>query len=315
MARYLDPRSDLVFKRVFGEHPDLAKSFLNALMPLPPHRQIVEIDYLSSEMVPTDIMQKRNSIVDVRCTDNCGRQFIIEMQMYWTPGFIQRLVFNASKAYTRQEFETGAYEMLKPVYALAILNENFEEETKEFYHLFEFINRNNPNEKIPDMEFVFVELIKFEPQTVAEKKMMVLWLRFLKETRGEHEMPPEMTENPDINKALELCQEGAFTKAELTAYEAFWDAVRTEKTLMAGKYAQGKEEGREEGREEGLVEGLEKGKAIGLEEGLEKGKAIGLEEGLYLGEKAKAHEIARKLIEAGMPIEQVISFTGLSENA
>jgi predicted transposase/invertase (TIGR01784 family) len=290
MARYLDPRSDLVFKRVFGEHPDLAMSFLNALMPLPPNRQIVEVKYLSSEMVPTDVMQKRNSIVDVRCTDNFGRQFIIEMQMYWTPGFIQRLVFNASKAYTRQEFESGAYEMLKPVYALAILNENFEERTEEFYHLFEFINRNNPDEKIPDMEFVFVELIKFKPQTVAEKKMMVLWLRFLKETHGEHEMPPEMTENPEISKALELCQEGAFTQAELNAYEEFWDAVRTEKTLMTGKYAQGKAEG--------------------IEEGLQKGEAIGLEKGL----KAKAREIAQKLIEAGMSSEQITAVTGLAKD-
>ena len=35
MARikYLDPRADLTFKRIFGEHEDLAKSFLNALLP------------------------------------------------------------------------------------------------------------------------------------------------------------------------------------------------------------------------------------------------------------------------------------------
>jgi hypothetical protein len=28
MARYLDPKNDLPFKRIFGEHPDLLKSFL-----------------------------------------------------------------------------------------------------------------------------------------------------------------------------------------------------------------------------------------------------------------------------------------------
>ncbi|MDR2809813.1 MAG: Rpn family recombination-promoting nuclease/putative transposase, partial [Tannerellaceae bacterium] len=33
MAHYLDPKNDLVFKRIFGEHPDLLISFLNALMP------------------------------------------------------------------------------------------------------------------------------------------------------------------------------------------------------------------------------------------------------------------------------------------
>ncbi|MDR1154357.1 MAG: Rpn family recombination-promoting nuclease/putative transposase, partial [Bacteroidales bacterium] len=39
MARYLDPKNDLPFKRIFGEHPNLLKSFLNALMPLEEDQQ------------------------------------------------------------------------------------------------------------------------------------------------------------------------------------------------------------------------------------------------------------------------------------
>ena len=35
MARFLDPKADLTFKRVFGEHPNLAISLLNSLLPLP----------------------------------------------------------------------------------------------------------------------------------------------------------------------------------------------------------------------------------------------------------------------------------------
>ena len=31
MARYLDPRNDLTFKRIFGEHSDLLIHFLNAI--------------------------------------------------------------------------------------------------------------------------------------------------------------------------------------------------------------------------------------------------------------------------------------------
>ena len=33
VLRYLDPRADLTFKKIFGEHPDLTTSFLNALLP------------------------------------------------------------------------------------------------------------------------------------------------------------------------------------------------------------------------------------------------------------------------------------------
>ena len=32
--RYLDPKADLTFKKVFGEHPDLVISLLYALLPL-----------------------------------------------------------------------------------------------------------------------------------------------------------------------------------------------------------------------------------------------------------------------------------------
>ena len=31
MAKYLDPKADLTFKKVFGEHKELVISFLNAL--------------------------------------------------------------------------------------------------------------------------------------------------------------------------------------------------------------------------------------------------------------------------------------------
>ena len=31
--RYLNPKADLTFKKVFGEHPDLIRSLLNALLP------------------------------------------------------------------------------------------------------------------------------------------------------------------------------------------------------------------------------------------------------------------------------------------
>ena len=33
-GKYLNPKADLTFKLVFGEHKDLAMSFLNALLPL-----------------------------------------------------------------------------------------------------------------------------------------------------------------------------------------------------------------------------------------------------------------------------------------
>jgi predicted transposase/invertase (TIGR01784 family) len=100
MACYLDPRNDLPFKRIFGEHPDLLMSFLNAFMPFEEHQRIESLEYLPAEQVPEN-PAKKNSIVDVRCRDNYERKFIVEMQMLWSSVFSNRMVSNASKAYRR----------------------------------------------------------------------------------------------------------------------------------------------------------------------------------------------------------------------
>ena len=98
MPRYLDPKTDIVFKKIFGQHPHLLKSFLNAVLPLPEEGLIVDLEYLPSEQVPV-IPTFKYTVVDVRCTDRQGRIFIVEMQIQWTTGFMQRMLFNASKAY------------------------------------------------------------------------------------------------------------------------------------------------------------------------------------------------------------------------
>jgi hypothetical protein len=90
MTKYLDPKNDFVFKRVFGEHKDLLVSFLNALMPLEPGQRIEAIEYLPPDLVPEN-PAKKLSIVDVRCMDNYGRLFIVEMQVLWTDSFYSRM--------------------------------------------------------------------------------------------------------------------------------------------------------------------------------------------------------------------------------
>ncbi|MCL1942570.1 MAG: Rpn family recombination-promoting nuclease/putative transposase, partial [Candidatus Azobacteroides sp.] len=120
MARYLDPKYDLTFKRVFGEHKHLCMSLLNNMLPL--EKPIVSIEYQTGELIP-ELEILRHSIVDVRCTDADGRQFLVEMQMYWTESFKSRVLFNASKAYVKQLDKTEEIRLLRPVYALSFVNE------------------------------------------------------------------------------------------------------------------------------------------------------------------------------------------------
>lgn len=240
--KYLDPKADLTFKKIFAGHPDLLISLLNALLPLKRNQQIKSIEYLPTELIPVDPLHK-DTIVDVRCRDVEGRQFVVEMQMAWTDAFKQRVLFNASKAYVSQAEMGCKYEDLQPVYSLNLVNEIFEKDMKEYKHNYHIVHDKRTKKVIEGLCFTFIELPKFHPHTMKEKRMTVLWLRFLTEINDKtQEVPAELLESPEISKALEEVKISAFTAEELRAYDKFWDRVSSEKTLMEGRYDEGKQD-------------------------------------------------------------------------
>jgi predicted transposase/invertase (TIGR01784 family) len=174
-VRYLDPRNDLVFKRIFGEHEGILRSFLNALLPLPEDGQIVSLQYLPSEQVP-ELPLFKNTIVDVRCKDQKGRQFIVEMQMNWTNAFLQRVLFNASKAYVRQLERSEHYEVLQPVIGLSLLDDVFQKDTEQFYHHYQLAEESRPGQVIEGIQLVFIELPKFKPEGLKQKLAVAWWV-------------------------------------------------------------------------------------------------------------------------------------------
>ena len=286
--KYLNPKADLTFKRVFGEHPDLVMSLLNALLPLTPEQEITEIEYLPSELVPENPLRK-NSIVDVRCKDKQNRLFIVEMQMIWSPEFKQRVLFNASKAYVRQINVGEQYELLQPVYSLNLINEIFEPALDGYYHHYQMIHVENSDKVIDGLQLIFVELPKFTPHSYAEKKMQVLWLRYLTEINEQtREVPEELLANPEVKKAVDALEVSAFTDAQLAGYEKFWDIISVEKTLISSAERKGKAEGIAEGKAEGIAEGRAE------------------------GEKLKQKEIARKMKAKGFPLKDICDVTGLA---
>ncbi len=256
--RYLHPKADLAFKRVFGEHPDLTMSFLNALLPLTPEQEIIEVEYLPLEMVPDNPLRKI-SIVDVRCTDRNGRQFIVEMQMIWSPEFSHRMCFNASKVYVRQIGVAKQYDELPlPVYSLNLANVIIKPDLEGYYHYYRMVHEENSDKIIEGLQLIFVELPKFTAQNYSEKKMQVLWLRYLTEIDEKtRQVPEELLANPEVKKAVTALEESAFSEAELLGYEKFWDIISVEKTL----YNSAIRKGLAEGMEKGLAKGIEKGKA------------------------------------------------------
>jgi len=263
-GKYLNPKADVTFKRIFGEHPQLVKSLLNALLPLDEGKQIESVEYASAELVPEN-PSKKNSVVDVRCMETGGRIFIVEMQMNWNNEFQRRVVLNASKAVVKQLDKGEDYTLLQPVYSLNLINDvGFDAGPDEFYHDYAIVNVAHTDRIIEGLRFVFVELPKFKPQTIMEKKMAVLWLKFLTEIdENTEEVDAELLENPDTAQALQILEKSAYSESQLYAYEYFWDAVVNERVAIEGSYKKGHAEGHAEGEAKGHIEDARKMKAKG----------------------------------------------------
>ena len=91
----------------------------------------------------------------------------------------------------------------------------------------------------------------------------------------------ELIQQQQYLPTTEELEISGFTDAELRAYDKFWDSVSVERTLLDDRYQKGKEEGRAEGRAEGMSQ--------------------------------RSLEIARNLLSLGLPVDQIIQATGLTE--
>ena len=282
MAHYLDPKNDLTFKRVFGEHKHLCKSLINNMLPL--KNPIVDIEYQTGELIP-EIPDLRNSIVDVRCVDTSGLQFIVEMQLYWSESFKSRVLLNASKAYIKQLDKAKDFELLQPVYALNLVNDVFEKSPEmkdEYYHYYKIVNIKDTEKQIKGLEFLFIELPKFKPFNRAEKMLHELWMRFLTEINEEtKKVPEELLGNELTREAIEYMEKAAYTKEQLEAYDKWKINAMTERSAL--------NDAKKEGRAEGRAEGVE------------------------IGENNKAVTIALKMLKKGAPVEDICDYTGLSQ--
>ena len=74
-SKFLDPKNDYAFKRIFGteKHKDILIHFLNDMLGFAQGEKIQKVSFLKTVQDP-DIASKKQSIVDVLCTDQKGVQ-------------------------------------------------------------------------------------------------------------------------------------------------------------------------------------------------------------------------------------------------
>ena len=286
--KYLDPKADLTFKKIFGNHPKRLISLLNALLPLSEEEQIQEIKYLPTELVPEN-NSYRYAITNILCTDAKSNKFCVVIRIEWSDAFQLRVQFLASELYVNPAIKQVKYFAQYPTYSLNLISDTFKYNTPDFIHNYHVVYDKDTHKVIEDLHFTFIELPKFTPHSIADKRMMVLWLRFLTEINSDtKEIPADLLNDPEIGKAVEELEISGFSDAELWAYDKFWDSVSVERTLIDDSYQKGKEEG--------------------MEKGMEKGRAEGKEEGM----NQRSLEIARKMLAQGMDEAMVMDMTGLT---
>ena len=282
--KYLDPKADLTFKKIFGNHPARLISLLNALLPLSDEEQIHEIEYLPTELVPENNCW-RYAIANILCTDIKGNKLCVVIRMEWSNFFEQRVQFLASELYVDPAIKQVKYFAQYPTYSLNLINDIFAHDTPDFIHNYCIVYGKDTHQVIKGLHFTFIELPKFTPQSIVNNRMMILWLRFLTEINEDtKEIPSDLLNDPEIGKAVEELEISGFTDAELRAYDKFWDSVSVERTLLDDRYQKGKEEGMEEGRAEGRAEGM----------------------------NLRSLEIAKKMLAKGMDEATVMDVTGLT---
>ncbi len=87
-SKYLDPKNDIAFKKIFGseKNKDILIHFLNDILRSFKKINIVDVEFLPTILNPEIEIQKQ-SIVDVLCKDENETKYIIEMQVTQSRGF------------------------------------------------------------------------------------------------------------------------------------------------------------------------------------------------------------------------------------
>jgi len=315
LGKYLNPRNDYAFKRIFGteKNKDILVDFINAMLGFEGSEKIQNVAFLSPVQDP-DIASKKQSIVDVLCTDEIGQQYIIEMQVAHTSGFEKRAQYYAARAYSNQ-LDTGEkYHELKAIIFVAITNFVMFPDKKDYKSDHVILDKETYDHDLKDFSFTFLELPKFNKSMDELNTIVERWAYFFKnaeETR-EDDIVKVSGEDIAIQKAYKELSQFNWNKQELLAYEQEEKHERDAQAILDYKLEVAEKKGIEKGKAEGEKQGMKKGMKKGMEKGMEKGIEKGIEKGRAQGQHESQKAIAKKLLAQGIDIAIIAESTGLT---
>ena len=296
LAPFVNLRSDVGFKAVFADrdNKDILIGVLNQI--LPPEARIEDIKEYSDREQRRDVPYGKKTVLDLVCVDRDDRTFVVEMQASEEDFFFERCVYYASGLYHLELSDGVRYKGLRPVYVVSFLNYRLRHDDESLWDTNHFISNWRFTEKRTGMvadqtiSVIFVEMTLFT-KTLEECVTEFDRLFYIfKNSEGFQRIPEWIEEAGGISRRLaEACEVAAFDKEKKLKYEIDkmneWD-IQAQKEYAVRK---------------------------GLEEGLQKGLREGREEGLEQGREETRLSIARKLFEAGTPVDVIVNCTGVDD--
>ena len=313
--KFISPRADFAFKRIFGSEADTSKliSLLNAILSNQGDERIVTIDILNPYNAPKIAILK-DSYLDLRARDANGKQYLIEMQVANVQGMHKRVLYNTCKQYGNQLNQGDDYLLLSEVIGITLTDFVLFDSSPELRNSF-MLRDALGNIYTHDLELIFIELPKF---TIGKDELEQLrsdfdrWMYFLKHADGLPVRPKEFDSDPAICSAFEAASVASMSAQELDLYEDNLTLIRDQRGRIAFALDQGMQQGMRQGMQQGLEQGLQQGIQQGLEQGVQQGLEQGVQQGLEQGRAERERELIIQARQNGWSLEQISSFFKLS---
>jgi predicted transposase/invertase (TIGR01784 family) len=201
---YVDAKNDIAFKKLFGNsaHKEILISFLNSVLEREEGTKIVDVTYIEPVNLP-EIFDLKLSSVDVRCTDQSGKQCIVALQMVSKGHDAVFAQYYSALVFSRQLTQSWRYDLLIPVIFVGILNFEcgFSNPSYITHHL--LLNQLTRECDLNDLEFHFIELPKFNLQEDQLNTILEKWVYLLKNADIMQKWP-ELFQEPELDIALDL---------------------------------------------------------------------------------------------------------------
>jgi predicted transposase/invertase (TIGR01784 family) len=246
--RFADPKNDIAFKKIFGDekHKEVLISFLNSVLDFKNNKIIVDVTLDNTYQLST-IKELKDTILDIKATNQNGEEFIVEMQKKDGGDFTKRSLYYTSKAYVNQIDVAERYLELKKVYYIALVDFNIFDNI-DFISRHLIINQETTKQDLKDIEFTFIELKKFNLELKQCNTLVKKWIYFINNASFLDLIPSEFDDLKEFQTAFNTANTYTWKKKELEYYDKV--SLKKGDDLNALKKA----------KNDGVKEGIEQGK-------------------------------------------------------